>query len=43
MTGPIVAQKGPHAVDVKAGRNDFRCACGRSGTQPFCDGTRNRI
>lgn len=33
-----IAQKGPYAVEVKAGKVYFWCACGRSDNQPFCDG-----
>jgi len=36
---PIPAQKGPYAVDVRAGKSYFWCACGRSAKQPFCDGS----
>ena len=39
MEKPVVAQKGPYAVDVTAGEKYFWCACGRSAKQPFCDGT----
>jgi CDGSH-type Zn-finger protein len=39
MTESIVAQKGPFAVEVVAGRRYFWCACGRSKRQPFCDGS----
>lgn len=39
MEEPIVAQKGPYAVEVKAGQTYYWCACGRSGSQPFCDGS----
>jgi CDGSH-type Zn-finger protein len=39
MTDPIVAQKGPYRVKAEAGRIYFWCACGRSRTQPFCDGS----
>lgn len=35
---PIVAQKGPYQVDLKAGQPYFFCRCGRSKKQPFCDG-----
>ena len=38
MTAPIVAQKAPYPVDVTAGETYYWCACGRSKTQPFCDG-----
>jgi len=36
---PIIAQKGPFAVEVTAGKTYFWCACGRSQKQPFCDGS----
>lgn len=36
---PEIAQAGPFAVEVKAGKTYFWCACGRSSTQPFCDGS----
>ena len=36
---PKIAQKSPYAVDVEEGKNYFWCACGRSKTQPFCDGS----
>jgi CDGSH-type Zn-finger protein len=39
MERPVVAQRGPYGVMVEAGRTYFWCACGRSKTQPFCDGS----
>ncbi|HMB77884.1 MAG TPA: CDGSH iron-sulfur domain-containing protein [Kiloniellaceae bacterium] len=39
MTEPIVAQKGPYKTEVEAGKKYFWCACGRSKSQPFCDGS----
>ncbi len=39
MTEPAIAQKGPFAVDVEAGKTYWWCACGRSKSQPFCDGS----
>ncbi len=39
MTEPVIAQKAPYPVEVKAGESYFWCACGRSATQPFCDGS----
>jgi len=39
MSEPTIAQKGPYAVQVEAGKSYHWCACGRSAKQPFCDGT----
>jgi CDGSH-type Zn-finger protein len=39
MAEPVVAQKGPFAIAVEAGKTYFWCACGRSANQPFCDGS----
>ncbi|MGC3872895.1 CDGSH iron-sulfur domain-containing protein [Halomonas sp. GXIMD04776] len=39
MSEALVAQKGPYAVDVTAGKRYAWCACGRSQTQPLCDGS----
>ncbi|MCE9663940.1 CDGSH iron-sulfur domain-containing protein [Halomonas sp. M5N1S17] len=39
MTEARIAQKAPYAVDVVAGKTYVWCACGRSVTQPFCDGS----
>ena len=39
MSGAIPAQKSPYAVAVEAGKSYYWCACGRSATQPFCDGS----
>ena len=39
MTDPVIAQKGPYAVQVEAGKSYFWCACGSSAAQPFCDGS----
>ncbi len=36
---PNIAQKAPYAVQLEAGKDYFWCACGRSGNQPFCDGS----
>jgi CDGSH-type Zn-finger protein len=39
MTESVIAQKGPYPVAVEAGKSYWWCACGRSKTQPFCDGS----
>lgn len=39
MPDPNIAQKAPIGVDVEAGKSYFWCACGRSQSQPFCDGS----
>ena len=39
MSNAQIAQKAPYPVDVTEGKKYFWCACGRSGNQPFCDGS----
>lgn len=39
MAEPVIAQKGPYEVSVTARETYLWCACGRSATQPFCDGS----
>ena len=39
MTEPLIAQRGPYALQVQAGQDYFWCRCGRSATQPLCDGS----
>ena len=34
-----IAQKSPYAVDVEAGKSYYWCSCGKSISQPFCDGS----
>ena len=39
MSNAVIAQKAPFAVEVESGKIYYWCACGRSGNQPFCDGS----
>jgi CDGSH-type Zn-finger protein len=39
MPESVVAQNGPYPVELEAGKSYSWCACGRSATQPFCDGS----
>ena len=43
MAEPTVASRTPFGMDVEAGKSDWRCACGRSRTQPFCDGSHKTV
>ena len=43
MSAAIPAQKSPYAADVVAGKQYWWCACGRSKTQPFCDGSHKAV
>jgi len=38
MGKPDIADIKPIGVDVKEGEDYFWCACGKSSSQPFCDG-----
>ncbi|HEY5561076.1 MAG TPA: CDGSH iron-sulfur domain-containing protein [Clostridiaceae bacterium] len=38
MEEPVIAQKSSFHVEVKKGETYYWCACGRSASQPFCDG-----
>ncbi len=42
MTEPVIAQKGPYALTLQPGTY-WWCACGRSKTQPFCDGSHKTL
>lgn len=39
MSEPEIASRTPFAVEVVAGQTYWWCACGRSKSQPFCDGS----
>lgn len=39
MVDPVIAQPKPYHVTLEGGRTYFWCACGRSASQPFCDGS----
>ncbi len=39
MNKPECPQTDPVEVNVKAGESYWWCACGRSQSQPFCDGS----
>jgi CDGSH-type Zn-finger protein len=39
MNSPDIPQKAPYPVEVEAGKSYWWCACGKSKTQPFCDGS----
>lgn len=38
MSKPIAAANSPKPVDLEAGRTYYFCTCGKSSSQPFCDG-----
>ena len=39
MNEAQIAAREPVGVDVEEGKAYFWCACGRSASQPFCDGS----
>ena len=39
MTKPIIADNKPNKVSLTKGDQYYFCSCGRSKSQPFCDGS----
>lgn len=39
---PIIAKKSPAKVELEKGKEYLWCSCGRSKTQPFCDGSQKQ-
>ncbi len=39
MAEHVIAQKGPYPVVVEEGKSYWWCSCGKSKSQPFCDGS----
>ena len=39
MSMPIVVDNKPKAVELESGQDYYFCLCGRSKSQPFCDGS----
>lgn len=39
MSEPVIAAKKPIKVDLEKGKEYYWCTCGRSSSQPFCDGS----
>ena len=39
MSDPVRAGDAPIPVEVEAGKSYFWCSCGKSDSQPFCDGS----
>jgi CDGSH iron-sulfur domain-containing protein 3 len=39
MSEPVVASRMPYVVEVEKGKSYWWCACGRSRSQPYCDGS----
>jgi CDGSH iron-sulfur domain-containing protein 3 len=36
---PRIAQTSPYRIEVETGKSYWWCACGKSASQPFCDGS----
>ena len=42
MTKPICPQKSPYVLTAEKKKYAW-CACGKSETQPYCDGTHSKL
>jgi len=40
---PEIGVRAPIPIEVEAGKSYWWCACGRSKTQPICDGSHKRL
>lgn len=38
MSEPVIHDRKPAVLPVEAGSTKWWCACGKSASQPFCDG-----
>ena len=39
MPTPEIAARTPFAINVEKGKDYYWCSCGKSKSQPFCDGS----
>lgn len=39
MGDPVIAEKRPAVLELEPGETYWWCRCGRSQSQPFCDGS----
>jgi len=41
MAEPLIVQKSPYVLELEPGTY-YWCACGKSASQPFCDGSHQK-